>query len=182
MSLICSLEWKRFEELCERFWVLKGYSAGLTATGADGGVDVVILDQRDPNKIFAIAQCKSWASKSVGVESVRALWGSKDHFKATLAMFYGLSGFTDDAKAFADGKHLKLISGEELLRQIQSLPAAEQTVLLDHVTRSDYTTPTCPNCDVKMVRRKGRGGKPDFWGCERFRICGSHPIQMRGYS
>lgn len=179
MDLLRSLEWKRFEELCERFWVLKGYPARLTTAGADGGVDVVIPDQRDASKVFAVAQCKSWVSKQVGVEPVRALWGSKDHFKATLALFYGLSGFTDDAKAFAHGKHLKLISGEELLDQIHSLPDSDKNSLLGHVTRGDFTTPTCPACDIKMVRRSGKSGKPDFWGCERFRRCGAQPIPMR---
>lgn len=179
LSLLRALEWKRFEELCERFWLLKGYPARLTSAGADGGVDVVIADQRDASKTFAVAQCKSWTSRPVGVEPVRALWGSRDHFQATLALFYGLSGFTDDAMAFASGKHLKLISGDELLRQIHSLPDADSSSLLAHVTRGDFTTPTCPACDIKMVRRKGKEGKADFWGCERFRTCGARPIPMR---
>lgn len=179
MDLLRALEWKRFEELCERFWLLKGYPARLTTAGADGGVDVLIADQRDSSRIFAVAQCKSWTSKPVGVEPVRALWGSKDHFKATLALFYGLSGFTGDAKAFAEGKHLKLISDEELLHQIRSLPDADRVALLDHVVRGDFTTPTCPACDIKMVRRQGKSGKADFWGCERFRSCGAKPIPVR---
>lgn len=180
IALIRELEWKRFEELCMQFWHCKGYPARLSGPGADGGVDVLIADRRDPGKIFAVAQCKSWSSKPVGVESVRALWGAKDHFKANLALFYGLSGFTPDARAFAEGKHLKLISGEELLQQIMALTAPEQAALLATITHGDYTTPTCPACDIKMHRRTGKDGKPDFWGCNNFRRCGSKPIPLRG--
>jgi len=180
IALIRELEWKRFEELCAQFWSRKGYPARLSGPGADGGVDVVIADQRDPGKIFAVAQCKSWSSKPVGVEPVRALWGAKDHFKANLALFYGLSGFTPDARAFAEGKHLKLISGEELLQQIMAMPDQDRATLLAAITRGDYTTPTCPTCDIKMNRRSGKDGKPDFWGCNNFRRCGAKPIPCRG--
>lgn len=179
LETLQAIEWKRFEELCEGFWKAKGYPARLTGPGADGGVDVVISERSDPSKAFAIIQCKAWGSRQVGVETVRALWGAKDHFSAKLAIFYGLSGFSADAQKFAAEKHLKLVSGEELLAQIKSLDAGQQNELLAHVTRGDYTTPTCPKCDIKMVRREGGGGKSDFWGCKNFRRCGSKPISVR---
>lgn len=171
LALIRALEWKRFEELCEGFWKAKGYPAELTAPGADGGVDVIIRDRRDPTKVFAVIQCKSWFAKPVGVEAVRALWGAKDHFGAQLAIFYGLSGFTPDAQHFADEKHLSLIHGGKLLVQILSLPFEAQQELLKHVTRGDYVTPTCPNCDIKMVRRNGNGRFTDFFGCSNYPRC-----------
>jgi restriction system protein len=171
LALIRALEWKRFEELCEGFWKAKGYPAELTAPGADGGVDVLIRDRRDTTRIFAVIQCKSWQSKPVGVETVRALWGAKYHFGAQLAIFYGLSGFTPDAQRFADEKHLSLIHGGKLLVQILSLPYEDQQALLQHVTRDDYTTPTCPSCDVKMRRRNGNGRFTDFFGCSNYPRC-----------
>lgn len=170
MDLLHALEWKRFEELCERYWSHKGYQSRPTSIGADGGIDVVIDDGSNPEGVFAVAQCKAW-TKPVGVEPVRALWGSKDHFKATLALFYGLSGFTEAAAAFARGKNLSLIDGKELLRQILALPQADQAALLAHITRGDYTTPSCPQCDVKLVYRQGKSGKADFWGCRNYPRC-----------
>lgn len=178
MELLNRLEWKRFEEVCEHFWRIKGYPARATGKGADGGIDVVIADRNDGAKTFAIAQCKSW-TKPVGVEPVRALWGSKDHFGAQLALFYSLSGFTPDASGFAEGKHLKLISGAALLQQIKTLAEPQQAELLQHITRGDYTTPSCPKCEAKMVRRPGKNGKPDFWGCPQYPRCKGKPIPMR---
>ncbi len=170
LELLHDLEWKRFEELCEGFWSIKGYPSRTTGVGADGGVDIVIADRTDNSKVFAIAQCKSY-SKPVGVELVRSLWGCKDHFKAQLAIFYGLSGFTDDAKEFAEGKHLKLISGSELLKNLMTLPDSDRVVLFQRITSGDYQTPTCSHCDIKMVRRPGKNGKPDFWGCLNYPRC-----------
>ena len=178
-TLLRSLEWKRLEELCEGFWKAQGYPARNTGPGADGGVDVVIADSRDANRIFAIAQCKAW-SKPVGVEPVRALWGAKHHFDAQLAIFYSVSGFTTDASTFAAGKNLKLVSGDELLRQLKTLPEAERTALLAHVTRGDFSTPSCPKCEIKMIRKTGRAGRSDFWSCPRFGSCRTRPIPVRG--
>lgn len=177
-QLLRALEWKRFEELCEGFWKAKGHAARGTGPGADGGVDVVIADSRDPDKTFAVVQCKAW-SKPVGCEPVRALWGTREHLGAPLAIFYSVAGFTPDARAFAEGKHLKLVSGHELLTQLETLPPEASTALLQHVTRGDYTTPSCPTCEIKMTRRPGRGGRGDFWGCRNFRACGTRPIPVR---
>ena len=179
VTLMRSLEWKRLEELCEGFWKAQGYPARGTGPGSDGGVDVVIADPRDADRIFAIAQCKAW-SKPVGVEPVRALWGARHHFDAQLAIFYSVSGFTTDASTFAAGKDLKLVSGDELLSQLQTLPEAERTALLCHVTRGDFSTPSCPKCEIEMIRKTGRAGRSDFWSCPRFGSCRTRPIPVRG--
>lgn len=171
LATLRALEWKRFEEVCEGFWKAKGYPAEMTGPGADGGVDVLIRDRNDASRVFAVIQCKAYGNKPVGVEPVRALWGSKDHFGAQLALFYGLSGFTPDAERFAAEKHLRLISGERLLEQIRLLTPQQQFRLLTHVTRDDYRTPTCASCDIKMVLR--RGDKGDFWGCRNYPKCRS---------
>lgn len=178
VDLLKALEWKRVEEVCEGFWKAKGYPARGTGPGPDGGVDVIIADQRDPAKVFAVAQCKAW-SKAVGVEPVRALWGAREHFGAQLAIFYSVAGFSPDARTFADGKHLKLVSGEELLAQLLTLPPIECTALLQHVTRGDYSTPSCPKCEVKMIRKPGQQGRSDYWACANFRACRSRPIPVR---
>lgn len=177
-QLLQALEWKRFEELCEGFWTAKGHAARGTGPGADGGVDVIISDSRDPEKPFAVVQCKAW-SKPVGCEPVRALWGTREHLGAPLAIFYSVAGFTPDARAFAEGKHLKLVSGHELLTQLETLPPEASTALLQHVTRGDYTTPSCPTCEIKMTRRPGRRGQGDFWACRNFRVCRTRPIPVR---
>lgn len=179
MDLLRELEWKRFEELCVGFWRRKGYPVRLTGPGADGGIDLLIAHRGDPTRAFIIGQCKAWNSRSVGVEAVRALWGAKDHFKAELAIFYSVSGFTPDAAAFAAGKRLKLVSGYALLDQIKAMNAADQSALLAEITHGDYRTPTCPKCDVKMQRHAGRNGRPDFWGCKNFRRCGTQPTACR---
>lgn len=169
-QLLQALEWKRFEILCCELWKLKGFAAELTCPGPDGGVDVTIRDIAAPEKLYAIAQCKSWVSEAVGVSTVRELWGVRHHMGAEHAILLTLAGYTPEAKAFARGKQLQLVAGNELLQQILELPAEQCQALLQTVTASDYVTPTCPRCDVKMVLKNTRSGGQG-WGCINFPRC-----------
>lgn len=180
MDLLRALEWRRFERLVERYWQLVGYAAISAGPGADGGIDVRLPDKRNPDKTFAVIQCKSWTTGAVGVEPIRALWGAREHFGAELALFYTVCGYTEAAKAFAGGKHLKLVDGEALLAQIHRLPDEDRQRLLREITEGDYTTPSCPKCASKMKLRKGKEGKSDFWGCPRYPACRAPTIPARG--
>lgn len=91
-----------------------------------------------------------------------------------------MSGFSPDTRAFAEGKHLKLVAADELLAQLQPLPQAESAALLSHVTRGDFSTPGCPKCEIKMTRKAGRAGQSDFWSCPKFGSCRTRPIPVRG--
>jgi hypothetical protein len=170
LQLLQALEWKRFEILCCELWKLKGFDAQLTCAGPDGGVDVTIRDIAAPEKLYAIAQCKSWVSGAVGVATVRELWGIRHHMGAEHAILLTLVGFTPEAKAFATGKQLELVAEGELLQQILELPVDQRQALLQTVTAGDYLTPTCPRCDVKMVPRTARSGGQG-WGCANFPRC-----------
>lgn len=176
LELLKTMDWKRFEELCQRYWVLKGFPAELTGPGGDGGIDIRIADSRVPDRVFAVAQCKAWSNQPVGVDKVRELWGAAAHFEAKLAIFYGVSGFTQEARAFTTGKHLRLISGAELLHQIATqLTAADRESLLSQVTRGDYTTPSCPQCESRLVLNPKR---PDYWSCPGFPRCGYRGLRI----
>ena len=66
------------------------------------------------------------------------------------------------------------IDGDALISFIRQLPQDRQDALLDSAFSGDFDTPTCPNCDVKMVRRtagKGPFSGSEFWGCPRYPRC-----------
>lgn len=171
LKLIRELEWKRFEELNEGYWKAKGYRAELTGRGADGGIDVNLYRPSAPDKLLAVIQCKSRSHENIGVAIVRELYGVMHHVGAPMGILVTSSGFHAPAREFAAGKHLQLMDGEALCKQLAELPEAESRQLLGHVIRGDYITPTCPSCDVKMVRKPGKNGRGDFYGCGNFPRC-----------
>lgn len=179
MDLLHALEWKRFEELCQRLWLARGRDARVTCSGADGGIDVEVYADDGSGKVDIIIQCKSWASRQVGVDVIRATWGVRDHVSATHAIVYAVGGFTEAATLFAAGKALQLIDGPALLAEILALPHDSMADLLSQVTRGDYTTPSCPKCDARMVRRAAKSGRAEFWGCPRYPVCTASPIPFR---
>jgi restriction system protein len=171
VRLIESLEWKRFEDLCAGYFKAKGHKITMTGLGADGGVDFYLHGAADPSKPLAVAQCKAWTKSQVGVKSIRELLGVMTDVGAPLGIFLTTTSYTEDARRFAAGKHIKLLDAHRLLELIKALPEGAQADLLARVTEGDYTTPSCPSCGSKLVLRtatKGAGKGRRFWGCKNF--------------
>jgi len=170
-NLLKSIEWKLFEDLCMEFLRIKNCDAKVTSTGADGGIDIKITDRN--GIVFAIAQCKAW-SKPVGVKPIRELYGIMAGERIKLGLFLTTSGFSEDARNFADGKSLILIDSREMVEAINQLAPNGRAKLDGLIRQNDYQTPTCVNCNTKMVKRTAKTGPNagnGFWGCVNFPRC-----------
>lgn len=174
-ELIRALEWKRFELLVMRYLAATGVQAALTGPGADGGVDVV-LTRSGESRPFGYVQCKAWGSELIGVSLIRELFGVMAADKVSEGVFVTTSDFTPDAKAFAAANGVVLIATEDLVLRLGQLTEPVRRGILSEVTEGDYTTPSCPACERKMVWRE----KPAFWGCPKYPSCRSSPIYPRG--
>ena len=170
IELLRDLEWKRFEDVCQRFYATKGIKSETTPLGPDGGIDIRLF-QDDSGKASAIVQCKAWGEKDVGVKPVRELLGVMAHEKIPKAFFMASGGFTEDAKAFATENRITLVTGDMLVSMINRLADADKQALLAFATEGDYHTPTCPTCGIKMRHVSGTGGRNDFWGCLNYPRC-----------
>ncbi|EAU56051.1 restriction endonuclease [Mariprofundus ferrooxydans] len=173
LDLIWKIEWKRFEELCRAYLEVKGGRAETTKIGPDGGVDINLFKDKS-DKPFAIVQCKAWNAYKVGVKPVRELFGVMAAEGVSTGIFMNTGSYTREAVAFAKGKKLLLISGEDLVKSILEMPDEIQSKLLQVATEGDYTTPTCPRCDTKLTLKKVSSGKNagnEFWGCRSYPRC-----------
>lgn len=168
IELLRQIEWKRFEELTAAYFREKTFRTETLRAGADGGIDVKLFI-KDKTEPFAIVQCKAWNSQKVGVKPVRELLGVMAHEKVAKGIFATTGDYTQEAIAFAKENPLNLITGEMLLKGILALPDDAKARLLNVATDGDYTTPSCPSCGIKMVRRSSDRGA--FWGCSNFPRC-----------
>ncbi|MEI7839018.1 MAG: restriction endonuclease [Methylococcaceae bacterium] len=175
MELLMSLEWKRYEEICKAFLTMteKGrFNVDVTNTGADGGIDLKLTNKKD--KLVGVGQCKAW-SGMVGVAPIRELYGVMASEQIKIGYFFTTSSFSADAIQFAKDK-ITLITGREQIKTIESLTSEQQNDLYRIATAGDYTTPTCPNCDKKMIRRQSN--EKAFWGCSNYPRC-KNILQIR---
>lgn len=168
LNLIRDIEWKKFEELSTAYYQEKGIRAEATSLGADGGIDIKLY-QGETGTPSAIVQCKAWNSRQVGVKQIREFLGVMTHEKIAKGFYMTSGEYSDDAKEVAKANRITLINGEMMLIMIKRLPEESQERLLALATDGDYTTPTCPSCGIKMVKRSGRRG--EFWGCKNFPRC-----------
>lgn len=169
-DLLNGIEWRRFEELCTRMFEHKGFTCKNQSHGSDEGIDIHLYFGKETLVLDRIVQCKAW-KKKVGVEPMRAFFGTIVSQKAKRGTFVSRGGFTDDALAFASANGIHTIDGNQLLELINNLGPVESKILLERITEGDYTTPTCASCGIKLVARSLDSDKP-FWGCKNWKPYG----------
>ncbi|HEY6821248.1 MAG TPA: restriction endonuclease [Burkholderiales bacterium] len=170
LGLIRALEWKRLEQLGALYFRALGFKVEEADHGPDGGVDLRLFVGASPTPGILV-QCKAWNSWKVGVKEVRALFGVMAKEGVNEGILLTTSTFTDEAVVFARGTNIALIEGTDLLRKLRDLPAQDQSRILKTITSGDFTTPTCPSCGIKMVKRVAKESGDAFWGCARYPAC-----------
>ena len=175
------MSWQEFEMLVGEAFRLQGFSVAETGGGgADGGVDLVL--SRGNEKL--LVQCKQWKAYKVGVDVVRELYGVMAAKGATGGFVVTSGGFTEDARAFAEGRNVKLVDGHQLFGLIKQARAslASRTGVAERPTSvaAPAFGPTvassagCPVCGAGMVRRtakRGANAGTQFWGCSTYPSC-----------
>lgn len=96
----------------------------------------LLIHRPSTGRVFAVARCSA-APAHVGLEEIEALWALVHKQAAPLGLYYGLGGFSAEALAFAKQKHLKLIAGDTLVSDIDSLKPEQQREL--HARMSPQT-------------------------------------------
>lgn len=139
--------------------------------GADGGVDLVL---RKGGRT-TLVQCKRWRQRHVPVTTVREMWGLLAHYAADAVAVVCVGDFSPDARRFATGKAIRLITGEELVRMVRAVQvpmAATHAAPADierafgqqsDMEKSADAPPPCPECSArwpggitaKRARRSG---------------------------
>lgn len=174
---ISQMSWREFEVLVAEHFRRLGFSVTETGGGGpDGGVDVLLKKGSDRY----IVQCKHWRARRVGVEPVRELYGVMAARRMAGGFVVTSGDFTDDARAFANGRELQLVNGKALQRGIRQQtvsPSAGQTGSAASPARPvaaapvEPSSPECPKCGAAMairVARKGPNAGRPFWGCSQF--------------
>ncbi|MDP1614533.1 MAG: restriction endonuclease [Methylococcales bacterium] len=179
-AFLMSIEWKLFEDVCMEYLRIKNCDANVTNIGKDGGIDLKITD--NAGNVIAIGQCKAWSEKNqVNVKEVRELYGIMAAEKVRHGIYITTSSFTKDAQEFSINKPLLLINGDDFIKNIMELDEASRT-RLDKIARvSGYNIPTCPNCNVKMIKKVSQKGSNQgnvFWGCSNYPRC-RNTLQVR---
>ena len=175
------MSWREFEVLVGEAFRLNGFSVVETGGGgADGGVDLVLSKG---NEKFLV-QCKQWKAYRVGVDVVRELYGVMAAKGAAGGYVVTSGRFTEDARAFAEGRNLQLLDGEKLFAMIKQAQRSiasggkqggqSKPVSSAPSAAAPAAAVACPVCGSAMVKRtagKGANAGSPFWGCSRYPGC-----------
>ena len=169
LESIRSLPWRQFEELVAEAFRRDGFKVIENAdAGADGGVDIRL--EKDSERY--LVQCKNWRRQSVGVATVREMFGVLVAESAREVLIVCSGTFTADAVRFAEGKPIELVGGDELMAMVARVRRDDPDE--PPATTRLHSQPICPRCGGNLVVRtasKGRNAGERFWGCETFPKC-----------
>jgi len=172
VGLIGKLEWRMFEKLCIRVSRLKGNSVEENSNNRGTGVDFYLL-AKDTNVRIGAVRCKNWHGKPIELEPLVELQRTvnKQKLHVGLLMYHG--ELSERAEAFLARPEvsIKVRNSIEILKQISALSERKQAKLLQRTTKGAYTTPSCPNCDVKLVMKIGEATGVKFMVCPNAPSC-----------
>lgn len=180
VSAIATMSWRDFEMLIGEVFRRRGFRVvERGGQGADGGVDLVLAKHGERH----LVQCKHWRATKVPVAVVRELYGVMAAEGAASGFVVTAGEFTGEARDFAKGRNVELISGvalaamlrnaRETLRTAQASPAAIPSERAAPEAEHDIP-PRCPKCGkamVKRIARQGANAGNAFWGCSGFPGC-----------
>jgi restriction system protein len=166
LELLQCIEWKRFQDLCIAYFEEKGHEVECLLLDTEGRT--VIKVQQGEAALFLV-QCAAWAEDAVSAAALHQFCEVLNHRKIAKGFFIAAGVVAEDARAYANTNGITLMTGDMLLMMLQRLPEDAQKRLLALAAAGDYTTPTCPACGVKMLRRNSRRG--EFWRCRNFPRC-----------
>lgn len=179
-DVLRKLDWLAFEHLVLELFQHLGFQARKTGAGADGGVDIELHDPKAAPgaSLKALIQCKARGTASVGVDKARELFGVMAARKVSRGVLVCNTWFTPDAVSFAGANpNLQLADLPWMLKQLGKVPEDVRVRWEKQFLGPDFDVPSCPACEIKLVRRTGKQG--DFWGCQNYpRGCRSK-ISMR---
>lgn len=189
-SAVDGMRWQEFEMLVGEAFRRQGYRVVETGGGgADGGVDLVLSKPTQNGTEKTLVQCKKWLANKVGVEVIRELYGVMAARGAAAGIVVTSGRFTAEAKAFAQGRNVRLIDGpalQVLIREAReqtpgratggTAPMAQPVVAQrpSHSQSSAASAPDCPACGKPMVQRTAKRGAQagsSFWGCTGYPAC-----------
>ena len=173
-----------FERLLALYFRDQNYSVHEVGVGGnDGGVDLVIIDQRGEK---TAVQAKCYANHNqVGVQIVRELVGAKRNHDCILSLLITTSDLTGPAKKEAEQFKVDYWHGGVLTQKLKiwgkwnpegkkgASPPSEippRAELQEARAQVATASEMMCTCGAPMVQRKGREGKP-FWGCSTFPKC-----------
>lgn len=111
---LMTLSPSEFESLITNLFQKMGLETKLTLPSRDGGVDCVAFDQRPILGGKVVIQAKRYKN-TVGVSSIRDLFGTMLNEGASKGILVTTSGYGKASFEFANGKPIELISGANLL-------------------------------------------------------------------
>ncbi len=188
LQFLLQLDPQRFQEFMWLIFRKLGWDIKETPFSQDGGSDGLLIK----GTTSMVLQCKRHR-KDIGEPTIRDLYGTHTHLKATGAILVTTGRISAPAKKFAQDKNIVMYDGEKVLSLIAQANLTTSLIPDTFVVRHGKLLPlykeklqklegmkkkveneiekeNCPQCGIgKLQVRQGYRGL--FMGCSRYPNC-----------
>lgn len=166
-ELLHSLDWQRMLDLCVAFFSDR-FRCKPGKLAADGSVDIRLFKDEETLPV-AIVHCRAWGEHEIGLDSMEKLSALMTSEFVNKGFFMGYGGFSSQAREYAKEHSITLIDDTMFIAMLMRQPEARRQQLLDIALQGDFTTPSCPDCGLKMLSRQNEQTR--YWGCRAYPRC-----------
>ena len=170
-DLIETLEWKVFDDLCIAFWEAQGNSVLDHSKGSSDAASFFISAKNRSNTRIGVIQSRSSQANKASVIEMQNLLRMKKQSELPIAIFMYAGRISNVVSSYCQSHGIRLFGSHNIHKGIMALPKDKQKELMKSLIRPDYMLPTCPNCNIKMVKRKRKDTGRIFWGCLSYPEC-----------
>ncbi|NND82719.1 MAG: hypothetical protein HKN50_09860 [Gammaproteobacteria bacterium] len=170
-ELIETLEWQVFDNLCIAFWEAQGNRVTSHSKGSSDAANFFISAKNRPDMKIGVVQSRSSQANKASVIEMKNLLRLKKDSDLPISVFMYAGRISNVVSSFCQSHGIRLFGAYSINKGLHALPPAKQEQLLKNLIKPDYMIPTCPNCDIKMVKRKRRDTGRIFWGCLSYPEC-----------
>ena len=174
LELLRSLDWLHLENLCIDCFEATHEKIIVKKLNEGIGKDIYLYSDLKADQPIGIVRSRTWTTKTISANSLKGLLTEMQQHECSLGVFFAITGYSNEAKAFAEQNQIILLNSTKMMEQIKTLPSSLQNELLNKVTQDDYLVPSCPDCNEKLTLRKATRGyyqNDRFWACPNYPSC-----------
>jgi len=171
LDLINNLEWRVFDRLTIAYWRARGNSIIGVRKDKFRRNKFMVCSGENKSIRVALIQSHSPQQDGISIVEMQTLLKQKSASGALVAMVMYVGELPPEIRKFCDKYDIRLIDADGIYQGLMALPPSKQVELFKTLIHPDYMVPTCPNCRVKMVRRRHRQSGLVVWGCISSRSC-----------
>lgn len=168
-ELIDNLEWKVFQDVSIAIWYARGFL--LRPIEHSKNKHFHLFSKHNRVKPIGLIMFRNANNKTFTIEELDSFYQVQKKEKLPLAVLSCTGALSRMAKSYCLNHNIKLQNTTDIFNDLKGLKKKQQDAILHRYIQANYAIPTCPSCNIKLIKRQEKKSGKLFWGCVAYPQC-----------